>query len=1188
MTDNLDSKRKGTFKVRFLQDIEAEVQKKWEAEKIFEEDAPANVKSGPGKDKYMVTFPYPYMNGRLHLGHTFTFSKCEFAVGYQRMKGRRCLFPFGLHCTGMPIKACADKLKREISEYGLPPQFPAVEEEEENTSETPVPSTAPVDKSKGKKSKQIAKTGAGKYQWQIMLSLGIPIEEIPKFADAEYWLQYFPPRAKEDLQKMGLKVDWRRSFITTDANPYYDSFVKWQFYRLKERGKIKFGKRHTIYSPKDGQPCMDHDRYSGEGVGPQEYTLIKMKVLTPYPPKLKKFEGKSVYLIAATLRPETMYGQTNCWVAPSIPYIAYENTKGEIFISTRRSARNASFQGILPKEGEVKELAVLTGQDIMGIPLKTPMTSYDKIYTLPMLTIKENKGTGVVTSVPSDAPDDYAALRDLQNKKDFRAKYGLKDEMVLPFAPIPIIDVPDYGDLSAIQACDEFKVKSQNDKDQLAEAKAKVYLKGFYEGVLKVGKYSGQKVQDVKKVVQNDMIASNEALVYFEPEKMVMSRSGDECVVALCDQWFLDYGEEKWKKITQQALENINTHSNETRANFKVTLDWLHHHACSRSYGLGTKLPWDPQYLIESLSDSTIYMSYYTVCHLLQGGVFDGSGPSPIKIKPEQMTPEVWDYIFYPKKPFPKTKIPKASLNKLRNEFNYWYGVDVRVSGKDLVQNHLTYYLYNHCAMWPDEPSRWPKEIRTNGHLLLNNEKMSKSTGNFLTLCQALEKFSADGMRLALADSGDLAIEDANFVEDMADAGILRLYNFLEWTQEMLECKDKLRTGPRDSFQDRVFESQMNALIRETDKNYSLMLYKEALKTGFFEFQAARDRYREWSSQGVHRDLILQFIERQVLLLAPICPHLGEHIWKLLGKESLLMRASWPVPGEVDEVLLRSSQFLMNTARDLRLRLIALKEASKKPQKGKKGPPVPTKPPTHAIVYIAKSYPPWQDAVLKCLKKMHEENNNSFPENKVIVSELKTVDVVKKFMKKVMPFVQHIKEKVTADGIRGMDRTSEFDEKKTLESGLDYLVSSLDLEGVEIKYSEDATEKIQEQCAPGKPFSSFVAKPSVSVHMVNPQPHSGHFSLTVDVLDGDSVVSIARRIVKYDRGIKDPARVDILHFDDPVLGPRQLPKFDDPKFGKVVISPESTFSIDLEKNEITVSQNGSKLNVGDTLAYIVR
>lgn len=84
-----------------------------------------------------------------------------------------------------------------------------------------------------------------------------------------------------------LQVDWRRTFITTDANPFFDSFVRWQFIRLKERNKIEFGKRYTIYSPKDGQPCMDHDRASGEGVGPQEYTLIKMKVMTPYPKKLR-------------------------------------------------------------------------------------------------------------------------------------------------------------------------------------------------------------------------------------------------------------------------------------------------------------------------------------------------------------------------------------------------------------------------------------------------------------------------------------------------------------------------------------------------------------------------------------------------------------------------------------------------------------------------------------------------------------------------------------------------------------------------------------------------------------------------------------------------------------------------------------------------------------------------------------
>ena len=48
---------------------------------------------------------------------------------------------------------------------------------------------------------------------------------------------------------------------------------------------------------------------------------------------------------------------------------------------------------------------------------------------------------------------------------------------------------------------------------------------------------------------------------------------------------------------------------------------------------IGTRLPWDEHWLIESLSDSTIYMAYYTVAHLLQGGVLNGQGASPLGIK---------------------------------------------------------------------------------------------------------------------------------------------------------------------------------------------------------------------------------------------------------------------------------------------------------------------------------------------------------------------------------------------------------------------------------------------------------------------------------------------------------------------------------------------------------------------------
>lgn len=50
-------------------------------------------------------------------------------------------------------------------------------------------------------------------------------------------------------------------------------------------------------------------------------------------------------------------------------------------------------------------------------------------------------------------------------------------------------------------------------------------------------------------------------------------------------------------------------------------------------YFLGTKLPWDEQWLIESLSDSTIYMAYYTVAHLIQGRTFKADKPNVLGIK---------------------------------------------------------------------------------------------------------------------------------------------------------------------------------------------------------------------------------------------------------------------------------------------------------------------------------------------------------------------------------------------------------------------------------------------------------------------------------------------------------------------------------------------------------------------------
>ena len=146
---------------------------------------------------------------------------------------------------GMPIKVSANRLAREIENFGNPPIFPTEtgDQEDEHLDINHSSEGAPPNKFNGKKSNAASKPSGQVFQWEIMRSFGISDSEVAPFWDPQEWLTYFPP----------LGCDWRRSFITTDMNPYYDSFVKWQMRKLKSMGKIVKGVRYTIYSPLDGQ-----------------------------------------------------------------------------------------------------------------------------------------------------------------------------------------------------------------------------------------------------------------------------------------------------------------------------------------------------------------------------------------------------------------------------------------------------------------------------------------------------------------------------------------------------------------------------------------------------------------------------------------------------------------------------------------------------------------------------------------------------------------------------------------------------------------------------------------------------------------------------------------------------------------------------------------------------------------------
>lgn len=752
----------------------------------------------------------------------------------------------------------------------------------------------PENKAKGQKTKLVQKMGGGIVrQWKILAKMVSSEDEIPAFQDALHWLSYFPPIGVDHLKKFGSCIDWRRSFITTYINPYYDAFIRWQFEVLREKGKILFGKRNNVFSLVDGQVCADHDRSEGEGVGPQEYVLIKLKVLPPEHGQsrhakmealLEKVGPKPVYLVPATLRPETMYGQTNCFVLPTGEYGAYEiDATNEIFIMSARSARGLSCQTYQGNEyftkefGKINCLETFSGDELLGLPLKAPLATYEKVYTLPLLTISMGKGTGVVTSVPSDAPDDYVSLKALQDKPDFRAKFGITDDMVMPFSVVPIISIEGYGDASAVFMCEKLKIASINDKAKLTQAKDETYLKGFTMGVMLVGPHVGKKVSEAKPIIKEEMIKEGLACLYFEPESKVVSRTNDECVVAATDQWYLAYGEESWSEAVKKHVLNpdaFEAYDATALGRYEYTVGWLKEWACTRQFGLGTFLPWDKQWVIESLSDSTIYMSYYTIAHYLQGeaNLNGDQALSPKNIDPDDLTKEVFDYI-YRNGPMPSTNIPRDVLDKMRSEFRYWYPMNLRVSAKDLIPNHLTMSLFNHAAIWDDEPNLWPRSYYCNGHVLVDAEKMSKSKGNFLILNETIDEYGADATRFACADAGD-SLDDANFERDTANATILSLVTEEAWIKETLAASD-LRSGEMNTM-DKVLVNETNRHIEDTSKAFSSMQFKEGLKQGWFEMLIARDFYRSWckdSNVSMHVDVVRKWAQSIVILICPICPH---------------------------------------------------------------------------------------------------------------------------------------------------------------------------------------------------------------------------------------------------------------------------------------------------------------------------
>lgn len=783
-------------------------------------------------------------------------------------------------------------------------------------------------------------------QIDILIKGGVSEADIKNFENPEYIVNYYRKETTEAAKGMGYSIDWRRSFITID--PPYVRFIEWQYLTLREKGYVSLGTHPVIWCPNCKSPTGDHDRLAGEGISPVEYTVLK-------------FKYGDAWLVMATLRPETIYGVVNVWINPD-SILVTAKVDNEKWIMSKEAAGKLKEQA-----KKVEIISEFRGSDLIGRYCTNPVLNND-IPILPASFVDPRSATGVVMSVPSHAPYDWLGLRDLQLRPEELKRFGLSSDILDTIRPISLIKTPGLGDHPGLDIVKQRRIKDQNDP-RADEATKEIYKKEFHQGVLKenTGKYAGIPVRDIKDRLVQDFKAQGIADSMWETADKVVCRCNSQCIVKILEnQWFLNYGDQQWKEKSRKGLKNIIILPEEARSAFEYTINWLSEKACVRRTGLGTRLPWDRQWIVETLSDSTIYMSFYTIVNLIEEN----------NIPAEKLIPEVFDYVLLGegdcREVSKEAKLDPKLLEGMRKEFLYWYPVDLRNSAKELIYNHLTFFIFQHVALFPKE--LWPRMIGVNGMLSIEGIPMSKSRGVFTTVREVLEKYGADATRIELAYSS----------EGMADPDWRA--KDAEGLRERLNALHDFATGLPETSQeysdiDYWLTSRIHSRIKRATEHYERMETRSALQEGLFNLYNDIRWYVRRAD--TYSNVIQQAIETLVKLIVPIVPHICEEIWERLGHEEFLSTSKWP---EYDE---KKTNEELDTGEELISRVLEDSREIIKVLKIKK--------PKELILYVS---PNWKYEIYEEIRRGTEDLIKRImknPEIRMHASE--ATDFAKKLMK---------------------------------------------------------------------------------------------------------------------------------------------------------------------------------------------
>lgn len=810
------------------------------------------------KPPYMVTAAWPYVNTPLHIGHLRAFGTADALARYKRMRGFNVLYPMGFHATGTPVLAFAKRIRNNDKEI--------------------------IDELK---------------------VFHVPEKEIEKMVDPAYIASYFINETGGMYKKAGFSMDWRRKFVSTD--PFFSKFIEWQFGILNGKGYLTKGRHQVGWCPNENNAVGMHDTKHDVEPEIEKETVVKFRV-----------EGEDAWMLCSTYRPETIFGVTNIFVRENAKYAACRiGEDGKRYYISRASAE------MLKHQARVEVLEEVDSDTMLGKRCANPANG-SSLPVLPGFFVKENIGTGVVMSVPGHAPFDYAALERL------RKSGALKEDL----KPVKVLDVqvgrslgevnageakPKYPDVPALAYLEVLHTNADAADEMLESATKLEYREESHWGKMIVKGYEGMDEPAARERVRAELMGRGDAFeIYVLQNAPVYCRCGYEVVVKVVeDQWFIDYGNKEWKAQTKKVLKGMRLLPEKTRNAFDAAADWIDLRAVARSQGLGTRFPLDNTKIIESLSDSTAYMSFYTISNIARD------------IPPEKLKPEFFDFVFRgagdANAVAASTGIDYATIKKCRESFDYWYRETSRHSGPDLIYNHLTMYIFNHVAVF-DKPF-WPKQIVTNGMVLSEGEKMSKSLGNIVPLADALQKYGADPSRINIIAGAELSSDS-----ELSNDAVKGIGERLEFLYNSIMGLDRLGSGELKRI-DYWLYSRLNRKAEAATQAMEGMELRSAY-TGVL-YDSVLELRRYLARGGENGIALKDFLSSVVLMLQPVAPHVSEEMWHALDNATFASTEKWPVSNRemINEKVEMGEELVDSTIEDAKQVMALMQKKSGKKAK---------------------------------------------------------------------------------------------------------------------------------------------------------------------------------------------------------------------------------------------------------------